>query len=500
MRSAFGFIYLLCFGILAAAQNRYAPRIEPCDCRFRIDSSFLKAAPPLFQSQATFQLTVDTAFRTTCGYLIVPENRKKSTSRMIRLPYIILHSRNSKKKADPILFTSGGPGNSSLGWINGIANSSLVQDRDCIALEQRGTHFSIPYLRSFELDSAIRESYRKNLSKDSMWLQGVKRYKKALEKRGIDLSGYNTDETVSDIHDLLTSLRIDSVNLFGGSYSGGVMLAVLQKDSSRIRSLVLDSPLPTFAPIEEDEPAHFRQALSILFRHAQTDSADKGRYGNLEAAFEQYFRSISHQRFFLTYLEPGTKDSIKVGYTKNDLLDVLVSRLLNASTIKDVPYVLTEMIQGNHEPFIRPRLDRLFTRYTAPDGMRMLVYCADQAVYHDPARVEQLYRLYPYLRDYRINDVYKAVCDCWKNPAVKKSTKQPFYAAVPALIGDGEMDAACSPRYMLSLKHYLPNSQCFLFLKRGHGVGGKDFSELTQQFINHPYDRLVSKNPHVISY
>jgi pimeloyl-ACP methyl ester carboxylesterase len=81
-----------------------------------------------------------------------------------------------------------------------------------------------------------------------MTIVGVQRYKKSLEKAGIDLSGYNTDETVADILDLLTILKIDSVNLFGGSYSGGLMLAVLQKEAAKIRSLVLDSPLPVSSP------------------------------------------------------------------------------------------------------------------------------------------------------------------------------------------------------------------------------------------------------------
>ena len=63
-----------------------------------------------------------------------------------------------------------------------------------------------------------------------MWLDGVKRYKKTLVQKGVDLAGYNSDESVMDIHDLLKVLKIDSINLFGGSYSGGLMMAVLQKD------------------------------------------------------------------------------------------------------------------------------------------------------------------------------------------------------------------------------------------------------------------------------
>ncbi len=52
------------------------------------------------------------------------------------------------KKKDPLLFTTGGPGGSSLGWARGAAEHSLINDRDCIAFEQRGTQFALPNLWS----------------------------------------------------------------------------------------------------------------------------------------------------------------------------------------------------------------------------------------------------------------------------------------------------------------------------------------------------------------
>ncbi|MEJ0081510.1 MAG: hypothetical protein WDM78_11340 [Puia sp.] len=125
----------------------------------------------------------------------------------------MVESKNLAKRNDPLLFTTGGPGGSSLGWAVGAARHSLINDRDCIAFEQRGTQYAVPNLWSTELSDAIKESYRRNLNKDSMVIEGVRRYKKALEARGVDLSGYNTDETVADIHDLLATLQIDSVNL-----------------------------------------------------------------------------------------------------------------------------------------------------------------------------------------------------------------------------------------------------------------------------------------------
>jgi len=417
---------------------------------------------------------------------------------MIKLPFIVVYSKNPDKKKDPILFTAGGPGGSSLSWAIGATKSDLIKERDCIAIEQRGTRYAIPYLRLFDLDVAIKESYRKNLNKDSMVLVGVKNYKKALEKKGIDLAGYNTDETVADIHDLLAVLKVDSVNLLGGSYSGGLMTAVLQKDPSRIRSLVLDSPLPIFTPIDEDEPANFNEALSVLFTHVEQDSTNKALYGNLKQRFLSYFNGIATKTFYQPYLEKGTTDSIKVAYTKNELLAEIMNGMADNARRKDVAFMITEMIGGHHATYIKVFLDDLFRKNQAPDGMRISAYCADQAEYHSEEVIRQLYQAYPYLTGYRINDVIKAMCDCWEIPPVKASTKQPYYSLKPVLLGDGEMDPNCRPRYMTAINHYMPNGQSFLFINRGHGVGGKDWYAMVQQFLNHPYEKVLPPNGNVV--
>ena len=496
-------LLLLMFSLqVSYSQNKknYQPSIQPCNCNFKLDSSYLVTVPQQLKADSTFAFKNDSSYQTVCGYLIVPENRNKISSKMVRLPFIVLKTTNPDKKKDPYLFTTGGPGGSSLGWINGMQGSSVIKSRDCIAFEQRGTHFAIPNLRSFELDTALRESYRRNLNKDSMWLEGVKRYKKKLERKGIDLSGYNTDETVADISDLLKVLKIDSVNLYGGSYSGGLMLAVLKKEPSKVRSLVLDSPLPTFVPIDEDEPRNFMEAINVLSGHCEKDSSDQQRYGNLKNKFEDYFNAIADKNFYFPYVEKGTVDTLQIRYTKNELLDILNATLQNSSAIKDVPFMITEMTRGNHAPYIRKKLDDIFNRNIAPNGMRMSVYCADQRGYNNEELIRQLHGLYIFLNGYHINDVYKSVCDCWKVPPVSFQTKQPFYSKKPILIGDGEMDPACSPLYMLMIKHYMPNAQCFLFINKSHGVGGATFQQMTQTFLDHPYSRVENPNAKVIAY
>lgn len=490
MKRIISVCFILIISLGSFAQKKYQPTIIPCDCRFKVDSSYLADAPKLIQADSVFPNKIDSSFATQCGYLVVPENRTKSSSRMIRLPFIIVKSKNPNKKKDPVLFTSGGPGNSSLGSAQGATRNALINDRDYIAFEQRGTRYAIPYLRNFELDISMREAYRKNLSKDSITIEALKRYKAKLVKKGVDLAGYNSDETVRDIHDLLTVLQIDSVNLMGGSYSGGLMLAVLQYKPEKIRSLVLDSPMPFFTAIDEDEPVNFHEALHVLSEHAKTDSLDQALYGNIEQRFQDYFISITGKKFYFRYLEKGTTDSISVQYTQVELLDAIVNGMLDGGRIKDVPFMINDMISGNHAPYIKNKLDIIFNRNPAPDGMRISVYCADQANYHSQEVIEELYRLYPYMKGYHINDVYKPMCDCWNVPPVKPSTKQPYYSFKPALIADGEMDAACRPLYIKEIKHYMPHAQTFLFTKKGHGVGGKTFNEMVQQFIDRPFVQL----------
>lgn len=465
---------------LAQPKPAYTPRVEPCDCPVKVDSHF----------------------NTRCGYLIVPENRKKNNGKTIKLPFIIVKSNNPNKRNDPVLFTTGGPGGSSLGWATGATQHSFINNRDCIAFEQRGTRYALPNLGNGKpIIAALQEAYRKNLSKDSMVLQATQRYKNMLEAKGIDLSGYNTDETVSDIDDLLVTLGIDSVNLFGGSYSGGLMLAVLRKDSARVRSLILDSPLPTFVPIDEDEPVNFNEALNELFARCEKDSTDRALYGNLKERFQQYFTSIGNQPFYIPYVEKGSTDTLQIAYTRSDLLNIIENILFDYRRIKEIPYLITELIKGHHQPYVKNMLDDLFSSQGATSGMRFSVYCADQTAYHDEAILKQVYQVYPYMEGYHINDVYKELCDCWKVPPIQKQTKQPFYSNKPALLGDGAFDPACRPLYCDRIHHYMPNSQRVLFTERSHMVfGGKEGDAIIQAFLNNPYKKVEYPQNNIVFY
>jgi len=91
------------------------------------------------------------------------------------------------------------------------------------------------------------------------------------------------------------------------------------------------------------------------------------------------------------------------------------------------------------------------------------------------------------MKGYHINDVYKAMCECWNVPPIKPSTKEPYYSDKPALLADGEMDNACRPLYIDMIHHYMPNSQRLLFTLRSHMVGGGLLEPFINEFLEHPY-------------
>ena len=462
------------------AQKGYIPKIEPCACVFKADSSL----------------------KTRCAYLIVPENRQKQNGKTIRLPFIYVESNNHAKKKDPVLFTGGGPGLSSLHPVTFVHRRSLIKDRDFIAFEQRGTQYALPCLSCDGIGEAIKKAYRNNLPVDSLELEAYKTCREKLIARGIDLSAYNTDESAADIEDLRIALKIDSLNLLGISYSGGLMMAVLKKYPQHIRSLILDSPLPEFINIDEQELTNLNEALNQVFKNCEADSTDKTRYANLKQRFEDHFTAIGDKSFFINYLEKGTTDSLHIRYGRKELLQILHGYIEDYYKIKEIPYFITEAIKGNHLPFVRDYFDGVFRGAGGPSGMRMSVYCSDKMAYASPLAINRQEQLMPYLAGFHVNDVYLQLCNCWQVKPINADTKTPFFSNTPALLGAGGMDDSCRPVYNDMIHQYMPNSQRLLFTNRQHAplLNTREGDLFIGQFLDNPRITVKSEQKNIIAY
>lgn len=173
----------------------------------------------------------------------VPENRSDSQSRMISLSFIKLESR-AINPGSPIVYLAGGPGGSGTSAMKGqrwIMFDKLRDIADVIILDQRGTGLSSPLPRCeastiIPADSATSRQnfirWHKEASKECLdfW-----------EKKGIDIKGYNTWESASDIEAVRKALGVDRLSLLGISYGTHLALATLKKYPEKIDRLVLAS-------------------------------------------------------------------------------------------------------------------------------------------------------------------------------------------------------------------------------------------------------------------
>ncbi len=472
MKSAMMMVALLFAIFQKSFTQGYTPKIEPCPCLIKIDSRLISR----------------------CGYLVVPENRQKAGGRNIKIPFVFVRKPEADSVKNITLFTTGGPGYSTIANYDSFRYSSgLLKYGGFIVFDQRGTKKALPCLDCPGIGIAIKRAYRENLPKDSLVMEAAIRCRKELTAQGIDLSAYNTIESADDIDDLRRALGIDSMNLFGISYSGGLMLTVARNHPAAVKSLILSSPLPGYVNYEEDGLFNINEALDQVFDNCEADSTDRGLYGNLRDRFHEYFTSISGKSFYISYVEKSAPDTLKIKYTRNELLDAIVNRL-NTSQLKTVPYVMNELIKGNHEPYVREVLNGYFSGDTKISyGMRFSVYCSEQIEYANEALIRKQDEILPWLAGYPFNNVNHTICNCWKVKPEQKEAKSPVYSRVPAIIAGGDADPWCRPFYNRLIKRYMPNSQLLLVHDQGHlpnfSVDGEDFIKM---FFENPYKKLVS--------
>lgn len=150
------------------------------------------------------------------GTVTVPENRGKSISRLINIPFLRIHS-HSKNPAEPIFGFAGGPGASNMKWDWGKA-STFLSERDFVLVGYRGVDGST-VLDCPEVTKAFKSS-NNLLSEETMkkigraWSESAKR----LRAQGIDLDGYSILQSIEDNESVRKILGYKRINLLSESY------------------------------------------------------------------------------------------------------------------------------------------------------------------------------------------------------------------------------------------------------------------------------------------
>lgn len=427
------------------------------------------------------------------GYLIVLENRAKKNGKTLRLPVFILKSRGANPKQDPVLYTAGGPGSSSINTARYGEYYSFLNDRDFIIFEQRGTQYAQPNLSCPELDAIKRSNTWVNMSeneKQALQVEAAQHCQTRLIADGNDLSAYNTRASAQDIEDLRTVLGIKQFNLYSVSYSTKIAQVLLRDYPTSIRSAVMDSPLPLWANYDETSLRYFSEKLDLLFSACAADSACNAAYPGLKTRFLRFLEQANKVPVLADIKSPLDSAQIKMALTGTQIVSFL--NLGETYNLKGLPKLMDQLCKGNYE-VLRPFIYRLFSADGRSMGMRLSVWCAEEYPFENMLAIQKATEVPPAYRQLKSEAVPLQICKIWKVTPAGSQENRPFATNVPVLLVNGEFDPDTPAAWGAALSKQFTNSYHFVFKGMSHtptqnwdsGCG----MQLAQAFFDDPIQR-----------
>ncbi len=457
------FLLALLFGCGNPPPSPQVPRFVAGPCSFKLGTGFIDGQ------------------NVRCGSLIVREDRHNPDSPTIQLAVTILKTSNSHHTLDPVLYLSGGPGESPLTdfaplFTPGGLNYYLGT-RDLIIFDPRGTRYSQPSLDCPELRDSTYGALSQNLTPEqyvALYRQALMKCHTRLFKAGINLSLYTTAITAADVHDLIQTLGYQQVNLYGGSYGTRLTLEVMRDFPQHIRSVVLDSTLPPQIDLFTSVPASAMRSFNLLFTTCAASPKCNSKYPQLEKTLYALISSLNGQPRTLQVQDVYTGRQYTVLLNGMRLVSLLFLSLYATDLLSQIPQAIYAARNGDTALLAQFYNEVGFTEDAISRGMWYSVECNEDAPFvtvHDVDVAEQTFS--PPIRAADLFNLQGrlSVCQFWHVAGASIKEKKPVVSAIPTLILEGQYDPITPPSNGELAAQTLSHSYRLLFPATGHGVG-----------------------------
>jgi pimeloyl-ACP methyl ester carboxylesterase len=407
--------------------------------------------------------------RIDCGVLVVPENREKAGSRLIRLPVMLFRSRAATPAPDPLVFVTGGPGNSNVARRRSGRQIPFLDERDYVVLEQRGAREAQPALECRavnEIKGAVAAGRLAGQAADAALVKAATACRQALVSEGVDLDGYTTAASADDLEDLRLALGYPAWNLYGVSYGSRLVLTLLRRHPPGVRSVVLDSVLPPEVNFDEVAAVNLLRSLNLVFDGCAIDRECGAAFPNLRTQFAALVSRADREELPVKIEGPGGAGPVQVRGAQ--VVDALYAALHDPGMIPTIPRIIDEAASGRYES-----LSGLVKGNQGPSsftwGLRYSVWCSEEMPFEDAPRVAS--QVSPALGLGGIDEgtATPAQCRAWNVKAAPPVENEPVASSVPALIFAGEFDPDTPPQWGRQVMRGL--SKAYSVEMRGHSHG-----------------------------
>ncbi len=407
--------------------------------------------------------------RIECGFLYVPENRRKARSRTISLPVMIFRSTAAASAADPVVYLPGGPGLSSIDGRTTAKGNPFLMERDQILLEGRGNKFARPSLACPNINFLRAQN-----AAPAMQTAAVARCRAALVASGVDLDGYTSAEAADDLDDLRRLLGIRQWNLIGFSYGTRLAQTVLQRYPEGVRSVVLDSVLPIDVNYDEIAASSLRRAIDALLTGCANDPACETRYPDLRARFAKLISDADRTGV-------AAPDRMLRG---RDIADAVGAALQQPAIIPTLPRIISEATEGRLTGLL-PLAQQ--TQSSFNWGLRLSIWCGEEMPFETASRMAAQTSPALGLGGVDNRTATPEMCAAWRVSSADAQANEPVKSDVPVLVLAGEFDPVTPPAWGRRLLRTMPNARFVQIPGQSHGaMFNRCGGQMTLAFLHDP--------------
>jgi pimeloyl-ACP methyl ester carboxylesterase len=416
-----------------------------------------------------------------CGYLTVPEDHSKPQGKTIKLAVVTLKGTNTGTNP-PLVFLQGGPGGGAIEQLEVFTGAEypdkrLLQGRDIVVIDQRGTGFSQPTLKCQEAIE-VENKYLGKPSNKQIEQEALAAYtacRERLAKEGINLGVYNTIQNAADIEALRLGLKLDKMDLYGVSYGSRLALTVMRDYPAGVRSTIISSVVPLQADIAVEQRFSFSNALEEFFKTCEGDASCKQKYPTLRADFDKAYNDLKAKPLIKQASNPLKGTTLELTVDGEVFLTTVYYLLYTGNIIlPQIPLLINFAAKGN--------VDLLSTLYVTivqsiSDSISAGTYystnCSDEYSFSNPNNAPSQ-TLLPSIKDgWRSNgnsneDPEVAICKLWNVPKAPAIENQPVKSDIPTLIINGKFDPITPPNYGAEAAKTLSKSTSVTLANAGH--------------------------------
>ncbi|MEW4923539.1 alpha/beta hydrolase [Algibacter sp. 2305UL17-15] len=419
------------------------------------------------------------------GILEVPENRKKSNSRTLKLVYKVLKAKKANTQKAPIVFLQGGPGGPTVIEAEFWKNHPLRNNRDIILMDQRGTGAS--EANCIEIGDAMFTIMRQDLDNEGeiRALNSIfSECKKSMKKDEVDLAGYTSKENAADFEDLRKALGYEKWNLFGVSYGSRLGLTIMRDFPNSIRSTVFTG---IFAPetdiLKENIPNLENSLFTVLERCEKNENCNK-RYPNLKERLLKAIKKLQSDPLHFDY------EGKLFVLNRQDALTILILHLYDRRSIGNIPLLIEAFENGETESLLYAikAIENLSNYINWPMNYSVMAY-EELPFYDELAMIESIKRSEIAFNLSMSSELGIGLLKNWHSYRASEIENQAVVSEIPTLMVSGGLDHVTPVSNAKEAIKHLKNGYELIFSDEGHNLFNPCFFQIVEDFLNHPTQR-----------